>query len=205
MFMTIKNEAVVEIIEKKSRFIGHAFIVENEDQIEQYLLKVRKDNLKANHNCYAYLLENGLQKFSDDGEPGSTAGRPIFDVISGNELKNVLIIVTRYFGGTLLGTGGLVRAYSRAAKEVIVKSGLIKKVEIKLMCVACSYAEYGKVEYLLKSNNYVIRDSIFTDSVEIWVEVNLLERENFKKFLIDQTNNSVTLIEGATEMISIDL
>ncbi|ONI45813.1 YigZ family protein [Candidatus Epulonipiscioides gigas] len=202
MFITIKDNAVAEIIEKKSRFIGQAFIIQNEEQAEDYILKVRKEHYKATHNCYAYQLDENIQKFSDDGEPSGTAGRPIFDVIKGKEIKNALVVVTRYFGGTLLGTGGLVRAYSRATKEVIEQAELIRMVTIKLIKLVCSYNEFGKLEYLLKSNNYIIRETLFTNEVNVFVEVTVENVEHFKKFLIDKTNNSIKIIEKNIELIA---
>ena len=117
-YKTIQKEESVEIIEKKSRFIGQAFMVETTEQAEEILKQVKRKYYDAKHNCYAYRIlekEQILQRSSDDGEPSSTAGAPILNVLEKNKLVNVLIIVTRYFGGILLGTGGLVKAYSEAA------------------------------------------------------------------------------------------
>lgn len=205
MFITIKNDAIIEIIEKKSRFIGHSFKIENEKEAEEYLLQLKKEHYKANHNCFAYQIDPNIQKFSDDGEPGGTAGRPILDVLKGKEIKNVLIVVTRYFGGTLLGTGGLVRAYSRAAKEVISAAGLVKMVLIQLIKLECSYADYGKIEYLLKSNHYMIRDIVFTDTVAIFIEVEIDKVSDFLKWIIDKTNNVVQITKEVTELVSVEL
>lgn len=130
-FKTIKkDEYVAEIEEKKSRFIGSAFYVQNEEEIKEILENIRKSNRGANHNCFAYrYLNDGqlIERSSDDGEPSGTAGVQILNNIKGEELYNVLVVVTRYFGGTLLGTGGLSKAYSEATKNVLEKSVKVNK------------------------------------------------------------------------------
>ena len=144
-FKTIKvSETVAEIEEKKSKFIGSIFYVENEEQIKQFLECTRQANKGANHNCYAYrIILDGqvVERSSDDGEPSGTAGIQILNHIKGEELYNVLVIVTRYFGGTLLGTGGLSKAYSEATKEVINEATCVEKIEGYEMEIQIEYRE----------------------------------------------------------------
>ncbi len=122
MFKTIENEGIAQIVEKKSKFIAHAFYVESINEAEEYLGKIRKKYYDARHNCYAYRInveDETYEKQSDDGEPSGTAGAPILNILKKKELSNVLVVVTRYFGGILLGTGGLVKAYSEAAISAV--------------------------------------------------------------------------------------
>lgn len=125
LYNSIKENSTFELVEKKSKFIGQAFIVENVEEAEEIIKTTKKKYYDARHNCYAYRIlkkDEIIQKFSDDGEPSSTAGAPILNILEKNNLVNVLVIVTRYFGGILLGTGGLVKAYSESALNVINKS-----------------------------------------------------------------------------------
>ena len=126
-YKTIATSETVEIIEKKSKFIAHVFPVQTQEEAEGHIQKLKKQYWDAAHNCYAYQLgeKSEIQRFSDDGEPQGTAGKPILEVLKGENLTNVLVVVTRYFGGTLLGTGGLVRAYGRTAKEGVIKANII--------------------------------------------------------------------------------
>lgn len=139
-----------EIVIKKSIFIGHVEAVTSKEETALFLREERKKYFDAKHICYAYLIENGEQKFSDDGEPGGTAGRPMMDVITGKEATNVLVMVTRYFGGVLLGTGGLVRAYTEAAKLALEDAGL-KEVRLQSrLFIQVPYADWGTIQYILQ-------------------------------------------------------
>ena len=139
-----------EIVIKKSIFIGHVEAVTSKEETALFLREERKKYFDAKHICYAYLLENGEQKFSDDGEPGGTAGRPMMDVITGKEATNVLVMVTRYFGGVLLGTGGLVRAYTEAAKLALEDAGLKEVCLQSRLFIQVPYADWGTIQYILQ-------------------------------------------------------
>ena len=130
-YRTVYEGGKGEIVEKKSRFIGEVFPVETEEEAAEILGNIKKQYWDARHHCWAYVIgeEQVQERFSDDGEPGGTAGKPILEVIRGHGLKNVLVVVTRYFGGTLLGTGGLVRAYTQSAQAGIAASTLITKID----------------------------------------------------------------------------
>lgn len=195
------------IIEKKSKFIATVYKVESPIEAEAYLAQLRKKYYDATHNCFAYQIgeKNEFQKASDDGEPQGTAGKPILDVLKGEEIKNTLICVTRYFGGTLLGTGGLVRAYGKAAKEGLLAAGIIEKRRIFLYNLKMSYTLAGKVQYLLGEENYVIRTSTYLEDVNFEVEVLCQESELFEKWLNEKTNAAITITKGNEEFIDVAL
>ena len=181
-FYTIKESVIGELTEKKSRFIAKIFYVQNEDEASKKIEEVKKDNRDARHNVYAYRLENGFEKYSDDGEPSGTAGVPILDILRGEKLVNVLIVVTRYFGGILLGTGGLVRAYSGAAKLALENTN---RVEMRLCIeykIIMDYDSYNSLQHYFLNNNIKIISTNFLEKIE----VNVLVIESFNKnFLYD--------------------
>ena len=134
MFNSIKENVSGEIIEKKSRFIANIFYIESESEAEDIIKEIKKEYYDARHNCFAYIIDReNISKFSDDGEPSGTAGVPILNILKGRNLSNILVIVTRYFGGTLLGTGGLVRAYSDATIEALKNADIITKIYGKVI------------------------------------------------------------------------
>ena len=183
-FTTIYKHAEIEIIEKKSRFIGQAFPVESEEEALSILTDVRKTHAKAVHNCFAWQIgeANQFTRQSDDGEPSGTAGMPILDYLRKEGIKNTLIIVTRYFGGTLLGTGGLVRAYGRAAKEAVEAAVIIEKVLHAKVSIKCPYNLQGKLQYeILNSGRSVLHDTLFTDNVEFIVLTEAVNTDRLAK------------------------
>lgn len=161
------ESATEEIEQKKSRFIASVTPVETEEEALAFIDKKKKENRDASHNCYAYVIgeNNQLKRCSDDGEPSQTAGRPMLDVLVGEELHNVCAVVTRYFGGTLLGTGGLVRAYSGAVSNVLKKSRiLLKQPGIELL-VTTEYTNVGKIQYLAAQMGIHELESEYADKV----------------------------------------
>ncbi|MEG0319593.1 MAG: YigZ family protein [Niameybacter sp.] len=202
-YITIAGEGYAEIVEKKSRFIASVFPIESQEEADLILAKLRKKYWDATHNCFAYQIgeRDEIQRFSDDGEPQGTAGKPILDVLKGHQIKNTLIVVTRYFGGTLLGTGGLVRAYGKGAKEGILAAGLIEKMRVCLFTLEMSYPLSGKVQYLLNDQNYIIRDTLYTDVVRFVVEVEMGEKEAFTDWLIEKTNAETSIEKGEYVLI----
>lgn len=172
-YTTIKNNASIEITEKKSRFIGQAFYVESIEEAESVLKQVKKKYYDARHNCYAYRIlekEQILQRSSDDGEPSSTAGAPILNVLEKNNLVNVLIIVTRYFGGILLGTGGLVKAYSEATMRALEQAEVKEKKLGLLMRVTLDYSELEAFRYFCKKRNIMIEKEEFLENVVLYIK-----------------------------------
>ena len=155
-FYTIDSSATAEIIEKKSRFIANAYNVESKEEAEEKIKQIKKKYYDAKHNCFAFSIieeNNVILKSSDDAEPSGTAGEPILNVIKKNNLKNILIVVTRYFGGILLGTGGLTRAYSNAASSVIEKCNIIKEEKGLEAIIELDYSENDKFKYYCEKNN----------------------------------------------------
>lgn len=179
-----------EIVEKKSRFIATVFSVESEDEALEIVAKMKKKYWDARHNCYAYVIgdNNQVQRFSDDGEPSQTAGKPILDVLLAEQIHNVLVVVTRYFGGTLLGTGGLVRAYSKATKMGLDNSILVDKVYGTRLRIRLDYSGTQKVKHILSQLNVYTIDTIYTDVVEEIVVVENEKLETFKEQIKEVTN-----------------
>lgn len=171
-----------EIVVKKSRFIASVFSVENTAEAENIIEQVKKKYWDARHNCYAYVIKGDtvLKKCSDDGEPQGTAGRPMLDVLCGEEIYNILVVVTRYFGGTLLGTGGLIRAYTDAVKEGIKASDIMQKYRAYKVRVTADYTFMGKIQYTAASHDIAVHDIIYGDKVEF---VMLVQHSMIDKFI----------------------
>ncbi len=185
-----------EVIEKKSRFIGQVFPIESEEEALEYIEQVRKQYYDARHHCYAYVfgINNEVIRSSDDGEPSQTAGKPILDVILGAKLHNVLVVVTRYFGGTLLGTGGLVRAYGKAAKEAITNSTIITKCHAVRMQVITDYNFIGKLNYIANQMEIPVLGTDYQEMVKVEY---IIEDEFVTTFI-----NKVTEASGATAKLN---
>lgn len=182
-----------EITEKKSRFIAAAFPVESEEEAAGYVEAVKKKYWDARHNCYAYVIgeRQQLQRASDDGEPQGTAGRPILEVLLGEDVHNTLVIVTRYFGGVLLGTGGLVRAYTEAAQAGLAASTIIEKEYGQRLRLLTDYNGVGKIQYILGQNGIPIENSIYEAEVALEVIAPLMEKEAFLKELVEATSGKI--------------
>lgn len=196
-YKTVYAGGVGEFVEKKSRFIATVQPVETEEEAYAFIEATKKKYWDARHNCSAFVIGNRMEltRCSDDGEPQGTAGRPMLDVLLGMELCNVCVVVTRYFGGTLLGTGGLVRAYSKSVQEGIADSIVIEKKLAKVLLVGCDYNYVGKVQYLAAQEEITTLSSEFTDSVSLKFLVPVAEAEAFIAKLIEGTNGTVTTEE----------
>lgn len=182
--------ASAEIVEKKSRFIADIFSVSTEEEALQILDKVKKQYWDARHHCWAYVIGNEQvqERCSDDGEPSGTAGKPILEVIRGNEIYNILVIVTRYFGGTLLGTGGLVRAYTQASQEGIAASTIITKTQGYKLKIETDYTGLGKIQYLLGQRGIQIVDSVYQDNVKIFIYISREDEVLIVRDITEATN-----------------
>ena len=179
---TIKQSATSEITEKKSKFIGEVFYIQNIQEAEKKIEEVNKKYHDANHHCFAYriLEENNIkERCSDDGEPNGTAGAPILQLLSKNELVNVLVIITRYFGGILLGTGGLVRAYSKAASESLQKAEIITLEKGERIKIPISYKDLSYLQYYCKKNEINILETNFDKEPYMIIEISNQEEDNF--------------------------
>jgi uncharacterized YigZ family protein len=170
-YLTVSGFASAEIIEKKSRFIGYINTAADEQAAQAFLQEIRAKHRDATHNCYAYQAgeHDEFQRSGDDGEPAGTAGRPILEVIKGSGLKNTVVVVTRYFGGILLGTGGLVRAYSAAAKAAVDAAGVVRCEPAGLYALAVEYPNWQRLESFLQANGCMLQDVRFTDRVDVQV------------------------------------
>ena len=173
-FITIKDNIQAELVEKKSRFIANLFYVESVKEAEEIIKIIKKKYFDARHNCIAYrVLEKDrlIEKSSDDGEPSGTAGAPMLNILQKNNLKNVLVIVTRYFGGILLGTGGLVRAYSNSLLQAIEISNKVEKCYGQELKVVLDYNEFENFKYYCKNNKINIVDNQYLENIVCKIEV----------------------------------
>ena len=170
-YKTVYRGGEAEIIEKKSRFIATVKPVHSEEEAIEFIEILKKKYWNATHNCFAYVLGEHfqIQRCSDDGEPSGTAGKPMLDVLLGEEIHDVVVVVTRYFGGTLLGTGRLVRAYAGATKEGLSASKVITKMHGQKISIQTDYTGLGKIQYILGQRGLSILNSIYTDKVELEV------------------------------------
>lgn len=178
-----------EVVEKKSRFIASTKPVSSEEEAMAFVEEIRKKYWDARHHCYAYVIGNRGQlcRCSDDGEPAQTAGRPMLDVLLGEEIRNVCVVVTRYFGGTLLGTGGLVRAYSAAVKEGLKESVTVKKQLGRKIKMVTDYNGIGKIQYVAGQMGILIMDTQYTDQVTVTFAVPENQAEAFLTQVTEKT------------------
>ncbi len=167
-YITVVGNATAEYEEKRSRFIANLCHVENEAEAMEFIESMRSKYWDARHNCFAYSVEKGrYSRFSDDGEPHGTAGKPILDVIVGNKINDVVIVVTRYFGGVLLGTGGLVRAYSTSARDAMLAARKAEMIPCTIYETKCEYTDHNRFLSVLENHNGKLENTEFTDKVTL--------------------------------------
>lgn len=169
IYISVDKEATAEITEKKSRFIANVRHVETESEAMEFVNKIKKQHYNARHNVYAYILTGGVKKYTDDGEPSKTAGLPILEMMEKQGITDVICVVTRYFGGTLLGTGGLVRAYTESAKQGIAVSGIVTMNLCTLIELRVPYTHLATTEYLLKSMGAICEDKNYAEHITLSV------------------------------------
>ena len=204
-YRTILREATDEIIIEKSRFIAYAKPVESEEEAIAFIASIKKKHKDATHNVPAYLIgeQNEIQRYNDDGEPSGTAGVPILEMMKKEDLKNLVVVVTRYFGGIKLGTGGLVRAYTKSAKMAIDASQIIFKSKLTQLIFRVDYNLLGKIEYEIEKNNFIIYSKSYMDYVEI---VLLVEDESITEIVGQYENwiqNKADYSVGETELFNV--
>lgn len=194
-YKTIYQGSVGEIIEKKSRFIATVRLVETEEEAIAFIEEMRKKYWNATHNCFAYVIGENREcvRCSDDGEPSGTAGKPMLDVLLGEGMYNTAVVVTRYFGGTLLGTGGLVRAYSKAVQEGLAQSIVIEKQYGAIISVGTDYTGIGKIQYFIGERKIPVLESEYTDKVQLKVIMPVGEVKRFLADLTEATNGRAKL------------
>jgi uncharacterized YigZ family protein len=195
-----------EIIINKSKFICSVLPINNEDEAVEFIEKIKKEFKDASHNVFAYVVgqNSNIQRFTDDGEPSGTAGMPILNVINQENLKNVVVVVTRYFGGILLGAGGLVRAYSKSAKIGLEKGLIVDKNLHHEIFVKIEYTMLGKIENELNKNNFAIKDKKYGENVDIIVLVSDEEVERLNDLINEVTNGKADIVMGESSYYSID-
>ena len=188
-----------EIVEKKSRFIATVLPIETEEEALEFIAKMKKKYWDARHNCYAYVIgeRQELQRCSDDGEPNGTAGRPMLDVLLHEDIHNTVVVVTRYFGGVLLGTGGLVRAYQKATRSGLESSVIIEKQRGMFGNIVTDYNGIGKIQYIAGERSLPILDSEYTDKVVLKLLVPDDQVEEVKKAITEGTNGRAGLEKDA--------
>ncbi len=189
LYKTVKKISESLIVEKKSKFIASVFPVDNEPDALKFLSAVKSKYPDATHHVYAYIIdENNIFRYTDDGEPSGTAGMPVLDTIRKEGLVDVLVVVTRYFGGTLLGTGGLVHAYGTSAKEGLQKSEIITRCLCNIVSVTVDYSLSGKIQYKVASDNLILEDTVYDENVTFLVCCTPETTEKFIKDITDLTN-----------------
>lgn len=196
-YIMLSKGAEAELVEKKSRFIATVRPVSTEEEAVAFIDEMKKKYYDARHNCSAVVIGSKAQltRSSDDGEPSGTAGRPMLEVLLGSEIRNIAVVVTRYFGGTLLGTGGLVRAYSGVVKEALEKCETVRQHYGVKLKIKTDYNGVGKIQYLLASKGIEIRDSVYAADVEMIVIVPIEEYDRLYKELVEATNARAGLEE----------
>lgn len=194
-YKTVQFEAKGEFVEKRSRFIGYCKPVKTEQEAVEFINSKRTEHWDATHNVYAYSLREGnIKRYSDDGEPSGTAGMPTLDVILKNDIYDVCIVVTRYFGGVLLGTGGLVRAYSQGAKVALEAGNVVLMQSCAVCNTKCSYNQYGKVSSLIMELGAVVEDTVYESDVSIKFHIKPDILPLLNKKLADATSGEVQAI-----------
>lgn len=195
IYRTIYDYGEEETIINKSRFIGYAMPIETEEEALGFIEKIKTKHRDATHNVYAYVLgkDSNTQRFSDDGEPSGTAGIPVLEVIKKENLRNVVVVVTRYFGGIKLGTGGLIRAYTKGAKIGLDAGTIVDMVLHSRIKIRIDYTLYGRIENYLMNEGYIVDESVFDDAVNIFVYIEDAKIGSFQKTMTDIANGNIIL------------
>lgn len=193
-FITISKNGTHELEIKKSRFIATAFRIQNETDALNFIDQIKLNHRKANHHCFAYMIgnDNHIQRASDDGEPSGTAGVPILEVLQKKDVHNVLVVVTRYFGGIKLGAGGLIRAYSNSTSKVLDEVGLVERIEQTTLVLTIDYSQYDPVTHWLNTHDLIVQNTQYAEKITITVPVTTKRIEQFKQNITNLLNGHVT-------------
>ncbi|SFM23986.1 uncharacterized protein, YigZ family [Gracilibacillus orientalis] len=204
-YFTVKPNGTDEQLIQKSRFIGYVQRVANEDDAQQFIQSIKKKHADATHNCSAYMIgeHDQIQKANDDGEPSGTAGVPILEVLKKRQLKDTAVVVTRYFGGTKLGAGGLIRAYSSTTTLAINTTGVVERKRMKKYFVTVDYTLLGKVENELRQSSYILGEMEYLDQVTLHVRTLNGEETTFMDWITNLTSGKVEIQEGEDSYIEI--
>ncbi|KPB05659.1 YigZ family protein [Bacillus sp. CHD6a] len=197
-YYTVKGHGEHEINIQKSRFIAHIARATTEEEAQSFIQEIKKKHWAATHNCSAYMIgeNNQIQKANDDGEPSGTAGVPILEVLKKKDLKDTVVVITRYFGGIKLGAGGLIRAYGKATSQGIAATGMVERKLVQIMHTRVEYTLLGKIENAIRTSRYEIKQAQYLDSVQLEIYVNREEIALFKEWIIELTNGDCRLTPG---------
>lgn len=192
-YITIRDFGEDSFVEKKSEFIGYAKRCESEEEAKAFVSEIKNKHKQATHNCFAYVIgENmGIQRYSDDGEPQGTAGIPILEVMKKSNVTDCAIVVTRYYGGILLGAGGLTRAYTKGASIALKAGGVVEKVNGVRLLFHMDYDMLGKIQYKCNENNWYIEDTEYTDKVVVHILAEIEKASDIEKEIIEMSNGKI--------------
>ena len=201
-YITIRQYGEDEFIEKKSQFIGYAKRCESEEEAKAFVAEIKSMHKQATHNCWAYVVGKnmGIQRYSDDGEPQGTAGIPILEVMKKSNVTDCAIVVTRYFGGVMLGAGGLTRAYTKGASIALKAGGVVEKVEGVNVSLEMDYDMIGKVQYMCGQNNWHIEDTEYTDKVIVHILAEISVADEIEKAAIEASNGKILISKSDAEI-----
>lgn len=193
LYKTIAKASKIDIRVKGSHFIGQAIPADDRDKAEKIIKNVSEQYHDATHNCYAYCVDNGnIERFHDDGEPSGTAGKPILQAINGNELVNVVVIVTRYFGGTKLGTGGLVRAYGESAQKAVQSAKIVQRYHTKLIGIECPYDLTNILMKSIEKFNVSVDHSQFDEHMAYQLKVRESKVNDFINYIVEKSSGKIS-------------
>lgn len=206
-YYTVKENGFHEIIIQKSRFITYLARATTEEQAQAFISELKKKHYDANHNCSAYVIgeRNEIQKANDDGEPSGTAGVPMLEVLKKRDLRDTVVVVTRYFGGIKLGGGGLIRAYGSSVSEALNAVGVVERIEHTVVSVNVDYTWLGKLENELRASVHPIDQIHYLDQVQIDVLVKTADVPDFLDWMTNMTNGQANLSSGSTRYLERDI
>ncbi|MFY4775091.1 YigZ family protein [Metabacillus sp. RGM 3146] len=206
-YYTVKGSGEHEIIIQKSRFICHVSRAVSEEEAQAFIQNIKKQHMNANHNCSAYMIgeHDLIQKANDDGEPSGTAGVPMLEVLKKRQLKDTVVVVTRYFGGIKLGAGGLIRAYGKSVSEGLNAIGVVERRLMRVMQTVIDYTWLGKAENELRSSVYQLKDLHYLEDVQIETYVEEENKQEFIDWMTELTNGQSTISEGSVTYLEKDV
>ena len=198
-YRTVAQEAEITLIEKKSKFLARIKPVETVEEAEEFIEAIRKEHWNATHNVPAYIIgmNQEIQKYSDDNEPSGTAGLPMLEILKAHEVVNVVVVVTRYFGGTLLGRGGLIRAYGGAARKALEAAGIVRMVPAQEVAITVDYVHSGKIQNELLNAGIILKDTEYLENVTFKTILFPEEMESLRQTIQEFTANEFTWLEGS--------
>ncbi|MBQ3463452.1 MAG: YigZ family protein [Clostridia bacterium] len=206
IYKTVKEQSESLLIEKKSKFIANVRPASNEQDALEFLAQMRSKYSDATHNVYAYVIdENNIYRYSDDGEPSGTAGMPVLDAIRKSGIVDVIVVVTRYFGGTLLGTGGLVHTYGQSAKQGLLKSQIVRRQLCDILSVKVDYSLLGKMQHEIMTKGYILEDTVYEDSVTFIISTPVADTERIIAEITNMTNAAAEIEKTDKKYVDIDL